>query len=107
MSLKAADAKKLIRRLLKEGRFVSPGARTHARKEMDKDGLTDLDVVNVLRAGKVCEAEKGTSSWRYRVETPRMVFVVVLEPEPDFVPSDEDDVSEMEIIIVTGWRIKP
>ncbi len=46
MPLKALDARKLIRRLLDEGHFVSPGAGSHARKEMEKDGLTDLDAVN-------------------------------------------------------------
>ncbi len=51
MSLRATDARKLIRRILDEGRLVVPGARTHAREEMTKDELTDLDLVNVLRAG--------------------------------------------------------
>ena len=73
---------------------------------MDKDGLTDVDAVNVLRGGTVREAEWENGSWRYRVETPRMVFVVVLDPEPDVAPAVEDEVDEMELIIVTGWRNK-
>ena len=42
MLLRGTDAKKLIRRIIEEGRFVPPVAGSHARKEMDKDGLTDL-----------------------------------------------------------------
>jgi hypothetical protein len=38
---------------------------------MTKDGLTDLDAVNVLRAGVVREAEWENGSWRHRVETPK------------------------------------
>ena len=81
MNLTAVDARKLIRRLLEEGSFVPPGAGSHARKEMDKDGLSDVDAVNVLRGGTVREPEWENGSWRYRVETPRMVFVVTFDPE--------------------------
>jgi hypothetical protein len=103
--LKAVEARKLIRRLIDEGRFVSPGARTHARKEMEKDGLSDVDAVNVLRGGAVREAEWENGSWRHRVETPRMVFVVVFEPEPEGAPAEEDDLGDLELILVTGWRL--
>jgi hypothetical protein len=80
VALRATEAKKLIRRLLEEGLFVSPGPGSHARQEMDNDGLTDVDAVNVRRGGVVREAEWENGSWRYRVETPRMVFVVVSIP---------------------------
>jgi hypothetical protein len=86
MPLRATDARKLIRRLLDEGKFISPGARSHARQEMEKDRLTDLDAVNVLRGGAVREAEFENGSWRHRVETPKMVFVVVFDPEPSECP---------------------
>jgi hypothetical protein len=105
MPLKAADARKLIRRLLDEGAFVSPGARSHARREMDKDGLTDLDAVNVLRGGTVREAEFENGSWRFRVETQRMVFVVTFDPEPEQMPDEATDIGELELIVVTGWRL--
>jgi hypothetical protein len=104
MPLRSTDARRLIRRLLDEGRFVSPGKSTHARQEMEKDGLSDVDAVNVLRGGVVREAEWENGSWRYRVETPKMVFVVVVEPEPSVMPSSDDDLGELEIIVVTGWR---
>lgn len=107
MPLKATEARKLIRRLLDEGRFVSPGTRSHARREMDKDELSDLDAVNVLRGGAVREAEWENGSWRHRVETPKMVFVVTFDPEVQAMPADDADVGEVELIVVTGWRITP
>lgn len=107
MPLRATEAKKLIRRLLEEGRFVSPGSGSHARQEMENDGLTDVDAVNVLRGGVVREAEWENGSWPYRVETPKLVFVVVLEPEPDALPASDEEVGELEVVIVTAWRNKP
>jgi hypothetical protein len=107
MPLRAPDARKLIRRLLDDGRFVSPGPRSHARKEMDADGLSDVDAVNVLRAGVVREAEWENGSWRYRVETQKMVFVVVIEPDPDDAAGGDDDLAETELRVVTAWRMKP
>src|SRR5579859_4013804 len=105
MPLRATDARKLIRRLLDEGKFISPGAGSHARKEMEKDGLTDLDAVNVLRGGSVREAEFENGSWRHRVETPRMVFVAAFDPEPEKMPADDEDL-DVELVLVTGWRIR-
>jgi hypothetical protein len=107
MPLKAAEARKLIRRLLDEGKLVSPGKGTHARKEMEKDGLTDLDAVNVLRGGVVREAEWENGSWRHRVETPKMVFVATFDPEVETLPGEDEDLGETELVLVTGWRIKP
>jgi len=42
----------------------------------------DVDAVNVLRGGTVREGEFENGSWRHRVETQRMVFVVTFDPEP-------------------------
>ena len=106
MPLKATEARKLIRRLLDEGKFISPGARSHARKEMEKDGLTDVDVVNVLRGGVVRDAEWENGCWRHRVETPKMVFIAAFDPEPDGMPEDDDDVGDVEVVVVTGWRLR-
>jgi hypothetical protein len=106
MPLKATDARKLIRRLLDEGKFISPGARTHARKEMEKDGLTDVDAANVLRGGAVREAEWENGSWRHRVETQKMVFVATFDPEPAAMPEDDDDLGDLELVVVTGWRLR-
>jgi hypothetical protein len=73
MPLTAAEARKLIRRLLEQGTFV---VVPHARDEMRKDDLNDVDAVNVLRGCTPQEAEHENGAWRYRVETPRMAFVV-------------------------------
>ena len=106
MPLKAAEARKLIRRLLDEGRFVPPGAGTHARTEMAKDGLTDLDAVNVLRGGSVREAEWENGSWRFRVETQKMVFVATFDPDVQTMPGEGEDLADTELVLVTGWRVK-
>jgi hypothetical protein len=103
MPLRETDARRLLRRLLEEGIFVvSP----HARIEMNKDNLTDVDVVNILRGGVVQPAEWENGSWRYRVLTQRMAAVTAFEPDVEALPADEDDVSEMELIVVTAWRQK-
>jgi hypothetical protein len=103
MPLRETDARRLLRRLLEEGVFV---VSHHARIEMNKDKLTDVDVVNVLRGGVVQPAESENGSWRYRVLTQRMAAVAAFEPDVDALPADEDDVSEMELIVVTAWRRK-
>lgn len=101
--MRETDARRLLRRLLEDGIFVvSP----HARIEMNKDNLTDVDVVNILRAGVVQPAEWENGSWRYRVFTQRMAAVAAFEPDVEAVPADDEDVSEMELIVVTAWRLK-
>ena len=82
--------------------MVSP----HARLEMKKDNLTDVYVVNILRVGVVQPGEWENGSWRYRVLTQRMAVVAAFEPDVESLPSDEEDVSEMELIVVTAWRQK-
>jgi len=103
MPLRESDARRLLRRLLEEGIFVvSP----HARVEMRKDNLTDVDVVNILRGGVVQPAEWENGSWRYRVLTQRMAAVAAFEPDVEVLPDDEEDVGEMELVVVTAWRQK-
>lgn len=63
--------------------------------------------MNVLRGGVVREAEWENGSWRYRVETPRMTFVVVFEPDLVTMPGDDESVGDIELVVVTGWRNKP
>jgi hypothetical protein len=103
MPLRVTDAKTYIRRLLDQGIFV---VSAHARREMKKDNLNDLDAINILRAGVVREAEWENGSWRHRVETSRMCFVVAFDPEPDNLPSEGADLSEVELVVVTAWRIQ-
>lgn len=64
----------------------------HAREKMAKDGLTEIDVVNVLRVGIVEPAEWENQSWRYRVRTARMLVVVA------FRAADN--------VVVTAWRLR-
>lgn len=100
MPLTPVAAKALIRRLLQDGRFVAPSARSHARQEMNKDRLTDGDLLNVLRAGAVDPAEWENGEWRYRVRTQRMTAVVAFEPDAD----DPTNEHEVELCVVTAWR---
>jgi hypothetical protein len=103
MPLRAPEARTYIRRLLEEGIFV---VSDHARREMKKDDLNDSDAINIVRGGVVREPEWEHGSWRYRVDTPRMCFVVVFDPEPESVPGDEADLTEVELVVVTAWRIR-
>jgi uncharacterized protein DUF4258 len=88
-SLDAHAARKRISRLLREGRITYSH---HAREEMEKDDLTEVDVTNVLRGGHITEpAENEKGTWRYRVHT-HIIWVVVAFRE------------ETELVIVTAWR---
>jgi hypothetical protein len=82
--------KKLIRTILSDGMV---GFTKHAREEMGKDKLVEVDVVNVLRGGAVEPGEWENGSWRYRVRTARMVAVVAFR-------------SESALSVVTAWRLK-
>ncbi len=103
MPLNPVAAKALIRRLLDDGKFVSPTARSHARKEMNKDNLTDVDLVNVVRGGTAEPPEWENCEWRYRLRTHRMTVVVAFDPDPEYAESDD----EVELCIVTAWRTSP
>jgi len=35
-----------------------------------------------------------------------MVFVATFDPWIDTMPGDDDDLSGVELVLVTGWRIK-
>jgi len=71
----------------------------HAKSEMRKDGLTALDVTNVLRGGAVHEPESEHGSWRYQVRTGRIVVVCEFEDEEE---SEEPGV----VVVVTVWRVR-
>jgi len=83
------DTKRLVRRILESG--VTTFSQ-HAREEMAKDRLTDVEVLRVLRSG-TCERsdwERGT--WRYRMRTQQIVVVVAFR-------------SEHALRVVTAWRV--
>lgn len=87
--LDPSTAKQLIRTILTTG---SVSFSKHALAEMDHDGLTAVDVTNVLRGGTVDPGENENGSWRYRVRTARIVVVVTFR-------------SETELRVVTAWRV--
>lgn len=85
----ASDAaKRLIRDILKGGRFTYS---RHAKEEMLDDDLTTVDCENVLRGGTVRAGEFENGGWRYRVETARMTVVIAFR-------------SARELVVVTAWR---
>jgi hypothetical protein len=81
-------AKRHIVRILQTGTVTFSG---HAMEEMAKDKLTTVDAANVLRGGVVEFCEEINRSWRYRVRTSRMTFVVAFG-------------SEDVLRVVTAWR---
>jgi uncharacterized protein DUF4258 len=80
--LRAGDAKKLVRAILKVGRFRFS---KHAEDEMQKDELSRRDVENVLRGGVVREPEWENGSWRYHVETSKIRVVIAFQDESTLV----------------------
>lgn len=81
-------AKRLMAQILKAGMVTFSN---HALEEMEKDQLTTVDAANVLRGGVVEFCEEVNRTWRYRVRTPRMTFVVAFR--------------SAEILrVVTAWR---
>lgn len=91
----AHEARVLLRALLESGLMSWTG---HARKEMAKDGLTAVDVTNVLRGGIVQEPEHENGAWRYQVRTPRIVVVC------EFAGDDEE--APDQVWVVTTWRVR-
>ncbi len=84
-------ARKLISSILADGRV---GYSRHAREEMEKDDPTEVDVTNVLKAGRIIEpAEMGQVNWTYRVHPQPRCVVVAFR-------------SDAELVVVTAWRKK-
>ena len=92
--LAVSDIKPRARHCLTEG---TTEFTNHARDEMRKDDLSDVDVVNVIRAGVAHPGEyrrdgpRQIPSWRYRICTNRICVVVAFE-------------SADEMVVVTAWR---
>ena len=81
-------AKRLIRDILQNGRFIYS---KHAKDEMLDDDLTTIDCENVLRGGVVRPGEREHGTWRYRVETSKITVVIAFR-------------SDQELVVVTAWR---
>lgn len=87
--LTPSDARELLRSIVVNG---SVTFSQHARQEMAKDRLGEVDALNALRGGVVEPAELENGSWRYRVRTGRMFFVVAFR-------------NETQVVVVTAWRL--
>jgi hypothetical protein len=86
--LSPPEAKRLIIEILRTG---TVSFSSHARQEMAKDGLTAVEVVNVLRGGVVEPPEWEHGSWRYRARSGRITVVIVFR-------------SALTLVVVTAWR---
>ena len=66
----------------------------HAKREMANDGMTQQDVINLLRVGRIYEpGELVQGSWRYRCHTQLFCVVVAFS-------------SVTQSVVVTAWRKK-
>ncbi len=82
------QVKQLIQGILNEGDLEFSA---HALKEMKKDGLSELDIVNVLRGGWPEPGEYENGSWRYRISIPRISVVISFR-------------NVSWLVVVTAWR---
>lgn len=86
--LDPSAAKSLVREILRTG---TVRYSRHALDEMKKDKLTTVDGDDVLGGGWVETGELIEGTWRYRVRTARMCFVIAFR-------------SERQFVVVTAWR---
>ncbi|MGC4119905.1 MAG: DUF4258 domain-containing protein [Myxococcales bacterium] len=89
--LAPAEARKALSWLL-----ASPASMvvftSHALKEMEADGITQPEVLAILRFGQIFEpAEYERESWRYRCHRESTCVVFAFD-------------SETEAVVVTAWR---
>jgi hypothetical protein len=88
--IRPARAKELILEILERG---ETSFTRHSIEEIEADGLTTVDCVNVLRGGVVRSGEHERGTWRYRVETQRITVVVAFR-------------SRERLVVITAWRVK-
>lgn len=88
--LSRQDAVKLALEIVLHGNITY--SIPHALDEMEKDGMEDLDVRNVLRAGRMpVDAELIRGSWRYRMVTRKFAVIFIFR-------------STSELKVITAWR---
>lgn len=93
--LTANDARKAIRECIRKGSVVFS---SHAKKKMANRDITEPDIVNTLRCGRIVDApELVTFNWRYRIETERIAVIVTFEPF-------EGEIEET--IVISAWRYR-
>lgn len=87
--LQLITAQTLARSILRDGSYVFT---THALERLEEHGMSQVDVVNTLRAGRcvLFNFEKGT--YRYQFETVRGYHAVVAFR------------STTEMVVVTAWK---
>ena len=86
--LRPAEARKLLRAILASGEVAFS---SHALDEMEQDGISQVEAIDVLRSGVVEPAEFERGSWRYRVHARRIYVVAAFR-------------SEVAAVVVTAWR---
>ena len=84
-------AKSLVRAILASGTVDL--SVTHAQERLGERAMDALDVENVLRCGAVKSCTQVRGTWRYRVETSRMVVVIAFR-------------SRKRLAVITAWRKK-
>jgi hypothetical protein len=91
--LSAIQARKILAEIFnKNPNFIS--FTKHAFEQMHDDDLKTGDVLNVLKAGKIYDnPEFENGSFRYRVETRRIIVVIAFR-RPNHV------------VVITTWRNK-
>lgn len=88
--LNPAKAKKLLLKILETGVVIY--SRPHALDRLRERRISTIDCENVLRAGRIQEAEYDNGSWRHHVVTGKLVVVI-------------EFLSDNEILIATAWRL--
>ena len=64
----------------------------HARNQMKARGLSTVDIINVLKVGKIfSNPELENGSWRYKLETKKITVVIAFR-KPN------------HLVVVTAWR---
>lgn len=90
--LDRTQARKLLSEILNKSGTDNVLSSKHCKEELRKDSMTMLDVFNILHGGQIYhDAEWIHESWRYRVETKKMLVVITFK-KPDIV------------YCITAWR---
>lgn len=102
-----------VRALLKDatstGSRISIRFTTHADSELQKDGKTRRDAINVLRGGFVDQTEWDVShcEWRYRVSTSRMSVVISIDSfEVESRPPATEGETQTVVVVITAWSYR-
>lgn len=91
--LSKGQARKLVSEIFNaDPNFIS--FSKHGKAQTRKRNLTSLDVINVLKVGKILkDPEEENKSWRYRVETSKITVIVAFR-KPNY------------LVVITAWRNK-